>query len=106
MNPFSLLGMVVGGVLVVLILSWLLEWAIFKRVLDEAESGITASVVVAAFLAIVLYGFGTANGHGWSPSFEAMFAYALAACIVLPLRLRSYKRRAEKPEENLGEIFE
>ena len=101
----SLLGMLVGGTLAVLLFSWLLEWAIFKRVLDTPETGITASVIMAALLGVVLYGFGSANGGAWKP-FPGGFVYILGAVIVLPLRLRAYRRRAEAAEsDELADTF-
>lgn len=105
MNAPSLIGMTVGGVLAVFLLSALLEWAIFKRVVDTAPVGIALSVGSAVVLAIILYGFGSADGGPWNP-FPGGFAYVVAGLIVLPLRLWSYRRRAEKADDGLAETFE
>jgi NhaP-type Na+/H+ or K+/H+ antiporter len=103
----ALLGMAVGGCVLILLLSWLLEWAIFKRVCDRAETGIGLSVGLAVAFAIVLYGFGHGEGGAWSPM-PGGLAYVVAGAIVLPWRLISYRRRRESraDAENVATSFE
>lgn len=102
-----LLGMVIGGVVAVYLLSLLLEWAIFKRVTDNAGIGIPASVAAASILGIIIYGFGSADGGPWNP-WPGGVAYIVAGFIVAPLRIRSYhkKRDSFDPNEGLRDTFE
>jgi hypothetical protein len=102
----ALFGMAAGGSLLVLLLSWLLEWAIFKRVCDRAETGITLSVCVAVIVAVVLYGFGRSGGGGWDPM-PGGLAYLIAGAVILPWRLISYRRRREGAvDDGLAAQFE
>jgi|GEM_PF-1590367 len=107
MNAVSWIGMTVGGMIAVYFGSSLLEWAIFKRVVDTAPVGITLSVVTAVALAVVLYGFGNADGGPWNP-LPGGIAYIVAGAIVWALKLWSYRRRAEaaRAESGIEEIFE
>lgn len=107
MNAVSWIGMTIGGMIAVYFLASLLEWAIFKRVANAAPVGITLSVVAAVALAVVLYGFGNADGGPWNP-LPGGVAYILAGGIVWALKLASYRRRASaaQAESGLEEIFE
>jgi hypothetical protein len=107
MNAASLIGLTVGGMIAVYFVASLLEWAIFKRVVDTAPVGITLSVVAAVALAVVLYGFGNADGGPWNP-LPGGVTYIVAGAIVWALKLWSYRRRAAvaQAEDGLGEIFE
>lgn len=49
-----LLGRLAGGVLVVFILQQLLEWAIFKRVVDDPLTGKLLSTISAYLLAAMI----------------------------------------------------
>ena len=49
------MGQLVGGILAILILSLLLEWAIFKRVANSAVVGKLSSVAVAYIIAVIGY---------------------------------------------------
>jgi hypothetical protein len=106
MNIGSWAGMLVGGLMIVFLMSVLLEWAIFKRVVDTAPVGITLSVVSAMIIAFILYGFGNADGGPWNP-IPGGVAYIIAGVIVLPLRLLGYRRRAAAAanDEGLEETF-
>ena len=102
-----LIAMVLGGMFAIYFLASLLEWAIFKRVVDTAPVGITLSIITAVALAIVLYGFGNADGGPWNP-LPGGVAYIVAGGIVWALKLASYRRRAAAAESESGleEIFE
>lgn len=52
----------VGGILGIWILKTLLEWAIFKRVMNDPVAGKLASAICAYALAILLYGYLARNG--------------------------------------------
>lgn len=101
------MGMTLGGMIAVYFIATLLEWAIFKRVVDTAPVGITLSVASAVALAVALYGFGNADGGQWNP-LPGGIAYILAGGIVWALKLWSYRRRAEatRAETGIEEVFE
>jgi len=101
-----MIGMIVGGLIAVYFVASLLEWAIFKRVVNTAPVGITLSVATAVALAVVLYGFGNADGGPWNP-LPGGVAYIVAGAIVWALKLLSYRRRAAaaQTDESLEEIF-
>lgn len=100
-----LIAMFLGGLVAIYFLASLLEWAIFKRVVDTAPVGITLSVVAAVALAVLLYGFGNADG-AWDP-LPGGVAYVVAGGIVWALKLASYRRRAAaaQAKPSLEEIF-
>lgn len=102
-----LIGMIVGGMIAIYFFASLLEWAIFKRVVDTAPVGITLSVAAAVALAVVLYGFGNADGGPWNP-LPGGIAYIVGGGIVWALKMASYRRRAAAAhtESGLAEIFE
>ena len=95
-------GMIFGGVVAVFLLSMLLEWALFKRITDSPKTGIPFSVCSAVILAIVIYGFGHANGGAWN-AFPNGVAYIIGGAIVLAFRMWEYGRRVER--DDLGETF-
>lgn len=101
-----LIAMVLGGLVAIYFFASLLEWAIFKRVVDTAPVGITLSVVAAVALAVVLYGFGNADGGPWNP-LPGGVAYIVAGGIVWALKLASYRRRSAtaQADNGLEEIF-
>ena len=107
MNAAAWIGMTLGGMIGVYFIASLLEWALFKRVVDTAPVGITLSVVAAVALAIVVYGFGNADGGPWNP-LPGGIAYVVGGAVVWALKLWSYRRRAEasRAQSGLGEIFE
>jgi len=107
MNAASWIGMTVGGMIAIYFVSSILEWAIFKRVVDTAPVGITLSIVAALALTVVLYGFGTANGGPWNP-LPGGITYIVGGAIIWALKMWSYRRRAEaaQAESGIEEIFE
>lgn len=88
------MGQIVGGFLAVYLLSKFLEWAIFKRVLDDALIGCALSVFSAYILATVLYGFGSADGGPWRA--DGLLIYLPGAIIVGVVRAFLRKRHIEK----------
>jgi hypothetical protein len=86
----------------VFLLSLLLEWAIFKRVVDSPAAGIPLSVGAAALLAIFIYGFGNARHVIWEP-FPGGIGYIVGGFIVLAVRMWRYRKRVERDE--LGDTF-
>jgi uncharacterized membrane protein len=73
-----------------------MEWAIFKRVCDSPSTGIPLSVISAVIVAVVLYGFGNANGGPWNP-FPGGIAYVVAGVVVFAVQMAMYrKRRADE----------
>jgi hypothetical protein len=74
------MGQIVGGIIAIALLASLAEWALIKRVMDDPAAGGVASVAVAYVLAVVLYGFVSANGNGWQPS--GIIAYLPGALVV------------------------
>ena len=107
MNAAAMIGMTLGGMIAVYFVATLLEWAIFKRVVDTAPVGITLSVAAAVVLAVILYGFGNADGGPWNP-LPGGISYVLGGAVVWALKLWSYRRRAAaaEAEGGLEEIFE
>lgn len=108
MNAVVWIAMTAGGMIAVYFVASLLEWAIFKRVVDTAPVGITLSVVAAVAVAIVLYGFANSDADESFNPLPGGIAYVVAGAIVWALKLWSYRRRAEaaRSESGLEEIFE
>jgi hypothetical protein len=99
-----LIGQLVGATILVTLLSLFLEWAIFKRVLDSPAMGIPAATAAAVALAIILYGFGNADGGPWNPM-PGGLAYLVSGFIVAGIRLVGYRRR-EATREGTADTFE
>lgn len=92
----SAFGSLVGGILAVFLLSALLDWAVFKRVVDTPRVGTTLSVVAAVVFGFILYGFGNADGGPWNP-LPGGLSYVFGGSIVLALRLW-YLSKQERPD--------
>lgn len=101
-----LIVMAVVGMVAIYLVASLLEWALFRRVVDSALVGMSLSVAAAVALAVLLYGFGIADDGAWNP-LPAGVALAVAGGIVWALKLASHRRRAASAhsERDLGEIF-
>lgn len=93
----ALIGMMVGGILAVYLLSKLVEWLVVKRVMDDPVNGVIVSVIAAYILAVVIYGFGSADGGSWS--FKGVIPYLPGAIIVGILRTRSRIKVVQAHEE-------
>lgn len=105
MGGAYLLGSIAGGVLIIYLMSVLLEWAFFKRIVDIPELGKALSVAFAVIAAVIIAGFGNADGGPWNPG-SSLYGYVIGGAIVLALRLWAYRRRAERSEEGLAQTFE
>jgi hypothetical protein len=55
------MGQLIGGILAILLLSLLLEWAIFKRVVNSAVVGKLSSVAAAYVIAVIVYSLGNSQ---------------------------------------------
>lgn len=103
----GLIGLLVGGVLIVYIISALIERFVVSQIMDDPAAGMVVSTVLAVIVAIVFYGFGNANGGPWNP-LPGAFAYITAGVILAILRLIGLRRKAarEAEEADLDQIFE
>lgn len=89
------LGLLVGGVIGTWLLGAFLDWAIFRRVGISAKARVVLSSVAAIILAVIIYGFGSADGGEWDPR-EGLLIYPLAGLIACVVRLyRSTPEGAE-----------
>ena len=88
------IGQVIGGIIAVYLLSKLVEWAVIKRVMDDAIKGGFVSVAIGYALAAILYGFGEANGGPWIPN--GFLLYMPGAVVVALVRMIMRKRRIEE----------
>ena len=68
-----------GGLAVVMLLSFLLEWAIFQRVFDDSVRYKVISVIVAWFAGATSVGFGAATGL---PLVDVYVNYGFAALFI------------------------
>lgn len=94
----SFIGQAVGGILAIYLLSLLVEWALIKRVMDDSVVGCWVSVGVAYALAVLIYGFGNADGGPWNPG-RGFYVYAIGAVVVGVLRSRRRLRDLRELEE-------
>ena len=74
------IGQIVGGVIATFILGFLVDWLILKRLPISRSIGLILSAVVAVVVAIVLYGFGNADGGPWNPGYGYL-TYGLGGLI-------------------------
>ncbi|MGN6820099.1 MAG: hypothetical protein ACTHJR_15650 [Sphingomonas sp.] len=97
---FLVAGMV-GGILGIWILKTLLEWAIFKRVMNDPVAGKLASVGCAYAIAIFLYGYLARNGVGLAALvyFPGLMLWSVLGYI------RGTKTKAEMTD-GVVEVFE
>ena len=82
---------VIGGVIPVWLLSLLFGWLLLKKA--ELKTKIYVSVLIAFVVAVIISGFGNANGGQFNPMFVE---YVISAVIVICIRLgiESFKTRA------------
>lgn len=109
----GLIGMIVGSLIGIWLLSMLLHWAVAKRFVEDPVQAATASVVMAWFVAGVLYGISNADRYYGGPingMIWGLIRYALPAAIVgVFTHQRALKRRDEEEAgdvDELGETFE
>ena len=91
------MGSIIGGLIAILMLSMLWEWALFKRVMDDPVKGKLSSVAAAWLTAGTLAGFGMADG---GPFFTtAYLIYLLPALIIGGWAFYSGMKARERIEE-------
>jgi hypothetical protein len=67
MHPYaSLAGQIIGAAIAMFLFSWLIEWALFKRILDDPVQGKVGSVVAAWLIASLVH---LANDPGYPETF-------------------------------------
>ena len=96
------IGQIVGGIIITYLLGMLADWAIFKRTSMSRSVGIIASSVLAVLVAVVLYGFGNANGGPWNPG-NGPIAYGLGGAISGVIRWWRANAKGELDEGELAE---
>jgi hypothetical protein len=97
-------GQLIGGVLAIFVLYALLEWAVFKRVMDDPVKGKAVSVIGAYVLAVALYGFGAADGGPWNPA--GFVIYLPGLLIVGFFAIRRGTKIRDEADPHLKETFE
>ncbi len=88
------MGQIIGGALLIYLLSKLIEWALIKRIMNDPIAGGFVSVGIAYVLAVIIYGFGSANGGPWNSS--GLLAYVPGAVAVAIIRIVMRKRRIDQ----------
>jgi hypothetical protein len=89
------LGSIVGGCILIFLLSALIEWAAIKRMTNDAKLGVFVSVAAATAVAIVLAGFGNADGGPYNPgemAVPSLISGAIVAAIRFLLRARQVSK--------------
>lgn len=92
------MGQLIGGLLAVLLLSYLVEWTLFQRILDDPFVGLLCSVATAVAIAIILYGFGNADGGRWNPV-PGIVPLVFGGIIAAGIRIWWLKRDQAKRED-------
>lgn len=89
------IGAIVGGSILIYLLSALIEWAVIKRVMNDPKIGVLVAVALATGIAIILAGLGNADGGPFNPG-EMALPYLIAGAIVGAIRFFIRARRAAK----------
>ncbi|QAY76542.1 hypothetical protein [Sphingosinicella sp. BN140058] len=92
------IGFLVGAATMNWALSSLIEWALFRRILDDPRTGMVAASSVATVILFFLYLPSIARGRG--PASGA-FVIILTGILVAVARLLSYRTR--KAAEDVSE---
>jgi hypothetical protein len=82
----GLIAVLLGAMVGVWLLSALLDWSLLKRLGLRPKTRIVLSSLAAVVAAVVLYGFGHADGGEWNPG-EGFFTYPFAGLMVCVIRL-------------------
>lgn len=85
--------MLLGGVVAILLLSVLWEWALFKRVLDNPLTGKLAAVGAAWLTAGSLAGFGMADGGPFYWAAYLIYLPSAAVVVLFAFFRRNHLRR-------------
>lgn len=80
-----LIGQIAGGFILVFLLGTLIDWLVFKRSSLSRTIAILCSTVAAIVLAVVLYGFGNADGGPWNPG-NSLIAYPIGGVVAGAVR--------------------
>ncbi|HSI18623.1 MAG TPA: hypothetical protein VK980_12685 [Sphingomonas sp.] len=80
----AIIGMVIGAAIVLRLFSLLFEWAIFKRVMDDAVAGKVTSLFAAWVLIALILASGAVLIRG-----GAILIYGATALMLLPFAMRS-----------------
>lgn len=99
----GLIGLLLGGTIGVFVLQNILEWAIFKRIADDPVVGKLGSTAAAYVLAVIIYGFGSADGGAWRP--DGLFNYAPGATIVGFFAYRRGMKLRELSGDQVADAF-
>lgn len=99
MNIYALAGGLVGGFIGICMLSWLIEWALLKRVLDDPVKGKVGSVVAAFVLAVVIYTLNEGN------FVRAMVMYGVPTPFIAAWQYRAGVRARDHDIDGLEETF-
>ena len=100
MNPV-LIGQMTGGLLAVIVLSMLLEAALFRNLFDDPVMGKGFSVFAAWILASIIWGLNSAGWQGINPN--GFWIYGIPAVPVLAWYIyRGFKLRNMQAELEAG----
>lgn len=100
----GLIGMVIGGVILLMILSLGIEKFIVQNIVDDPLFGKIASLVAAWLIAGTIGGFGFANGLGFV--WGAYLLYGIAGIVLLPFAIYGGYRIRRTQHDDIGETFE
>lgn len=90
------MGQIIGGCLIVALIAFAWEKAVFKHQVDDPVSGKIYSVIASWLTCSMLGGFGLANGRGFY--FGAFLLYGISAAIVAVFFYRSGLKLRESNE--------
>jgi len=94
-----LLGGAIGGMVPIWFLSWLTSKGM-KKV--PAHPRIVYSGLVAYVIAIVIGGFGYADGGSWNPG-SSWVSYLISLMLVIALRTAALQRKVKTEREDLAD---
>lgn len=89
------MGQIVGGILAIFVLHAVWEFLLFKRICDDPVKGKLLATAAAYATAVVVYGFGAADGGPWTPA--GIIAYlpgAVAVAIYSIVRGRKVRQQS------------
>ena len=102
----AIIGYLVGATIAIVLLSWLWEWALFKRVLDDPANGKVASTATAWLTAGTLAGFGMADGGPFHTVAYLIYLIPAIGVGIWGYRRGVALRQENAPKDNLADIFE
>ena len=89
----SFLYLALGGIVLIWVVAWLIGLGLKKL---DATKRIIYSSFASYIIAVILSGFGNANGGSWNPY---IVEYALSLGFVIAIRLGINNMRSNKPKE-------